>query len=419
MNNYLKRFKTFELVTSRDELNSTRDRRSSLVEPALMELEDYLELLGANKQHPSSAYQFNLSDSEKFENKDLYDYLNTKKHGSVSVKYYIRNDKEHNNSYVKTNDEGHVVRDTKGMAVYLNNDELKEKDLLNKYDKNIVAIHNDIIVGSAQDEWGCVLVYVVDEFKGIGIGQELVEYYRKIYPDKVSGGTTEGGYKNLIKYYKYQVKLYLRNGIYSDMVKNGDISKEKVKKITDSVKGTKYTKYKDTIYSKYLNVDSYNKAFVYSDSDIVLINDKILEFYNDYDGTGEDFYERFVFGHSHIVDYENNQRLYFIEGKSNKDIESVIKHSLCFINSYYKKDFATYFVTENTSDIVRKFFKSIYKNTDFKVEWYEKDRCKIYFDKCDSLKKDLLTGTKWFYSLDDKYDEIKNQLIENVYSTFE
>lgn len=414
---FLESFKTFELVSSRKELNSNVDTNSKLIEPALMELKDYMVVLDANKSHPESAYHFTLEDSKRTKlDKESYRLLNRKKHGSAYIDYYVYNGKEHN-QYVKTDDEGNPMRDDDGNILYLNDSEISNKNL-SKYDKNVIATHNDIIVGSAQDEWGCVLIYTVEEFKGIGIGQELVKYYRGFYPNKTSGGTTSMGYKNLMKYYKSQVKLYLRNGIYSDMVKKGEISKEKVKRIVNSVKGFNYKKYKDTMYSKYLNINSYNRSFVYSDADIMLINDRILEYYDEYKGEGEDFYERFVFGHSHIIEYDNEQRIYSIDGKRNKDITDVIDYSLCYIKKSYGEDYATYFVTENTPDNVKEYFKNI-DNSKFKVEWYEKNKCRIYNRECSRKINELRTGTKWFYNIEDKYGEIKDRIAENVYATFQ
>jgi hypothetical protein len=421
------KFKIFERISSREELLSNSLKKDGLVEPALMTSKEYLEYLEALKSHPDDAYQFSLKDDsveisdEKL--KEKFTLLNTIKHGSIYVKYYIDNGSGFkNNQYVKHGEDGEIMRDDNQMAVLMTKDEIAKAGYT--YDRNVIAVHDNKTIGSAQDEWGCVLVYVVKELKGIGIGQQLTTFYRSYYPNKTSGGTTSGGYHNLKKYHKSQIKLYSRNGIYSDMVRNKEITYDRVKEIIDSVSSIKTNDRKkgENIYSKYYNDSKdYNRVFLFGGNDIMMINENIIEYYKDYSKKYkevEDTYEDFIFGHTrmHPSDDGKSVRLYFLDGKTEKDIIELIGYAMCYVNMKYGLDTLIYYVTENTADLT----KDVVVNK-LRSELYEApNRYKIKLDNIDKeLINKLKEDTFWFYKLDDKYDQIKTQITENVYSAFD
>lgn len=426
------KFKLFEQITSRAELLSNSIKKDGLVEPALMTSEEYIKYLGANKHHPETAYQFSLMDDPSNITDDIlndgYSLLNTIKHGSIYIKYYVDNGNDFkNNQYVKLDEDGEIMRDERGMAISMTRNEIDSAGYT--YDRNIIAVHNNKIVGSAQDEWGCVLIYVVKELMGIGIGQQLTRFYRSYYPNKTSGGTTPSGYKNLRKYHAEQIKSYSRNGIYSEMVRNKEISYNRVKNIIDSISSIKLNNKnkQENIYSKYFNdLKSYNRAFLFGGNDVMLINDNILEYYKDYDkdyNKIEDTYENFIHGHCRLHNEDNGEiRLYFLDGKSDKDLSDLIEYSLSFIKSKYNKTSLLYYITENTSDNTKSFILKNYENTLFDNNKYRISSSNIQDQdtrKYLEYLKDLKEGTIWFYSLDDKHGEIKARISENVYSTFD
>jgi hypothetical protein len=82
----------------------------------------------------------------------------------------------------------------------------------------------------------------------------------------------------------------------------------------------------------------------------------------------------------------------------------------------YGLDTLIYYVTENTADLT----KDVVVNK-LRSELYEApNRYKIKLDNIDKeLINKLKEDTFWFYKLDDKYDQIKTQITENVYSAFD
>lgn len=431
------KFNLYEKITPREELNKDALPDYNDIEPALMTQKEYLNHLEAFKSHPDDAYQFSLKeDNKKVSSEYLntnFNILNTIKHGSEYIKYYVDNgEKNKDASYIKTDDDGEVVRDKDGMAVSMTEEEIVKSGYRNKYDRNVIAVNNNQqIVGSAQNEWGCVLIYVVEEYKGVGVGKELANFYRKYYPSRTSGGTTSGGFKNLIKYHERQVRLYLRNGIYSDMVKNNELTNKRAKEIINSIDKTPYSKHtKDNEYTKFSQIKTYNKAILYEGNDIMLINDALLDFYDLYDKTEnniDDISENFIFAHARI--HEDSSlgdeflRLYFIDGDSEKEIYDIIKYALSLMEMKFKEKSFRYYITENTDEVTKKAILNLKNNKEFNIKEVPNDvnRYIISANNLDTKKynKDLYNGTKWFYSLKDKYDELKNKIVEEVYRKYQ
>lgn len=422
---YINSYKLFEKISSREELMSNSIKKDGIIEPALMTSDEYLDFLGANKHHPSNAYQFSLvNDSVEISDEKLkkqYKLINTLKHGSIYIQYYVDNGSDFkNNQYVKLDDDGEIMRDDRGMVVYMSRGEIDRSGIT--YDRNVIAVHDNQIVGSAQDEWGCVLVYVVNELKGIGIGEKLTELYRSYYPNKSSGGTTTSGFNNLRKYHSKQIKLYSRNGIYSDMVKNGEITYDRVKEIINSVSDINIRKKNnsDNIYSKYYDMTTKpNKVFLFGGNDIMMINDNIIGYYEDYDKnykTVNDEYEKFIFGHCRLHREDNgNFRLYFLDGKSEEYLIDLVEYMLSYINHRYGETSLLYYITQNTSELTKRFILNHYGDTKF-----DNNKYIITSDNIDpNLLNKLKEGTNWFYNIEDEYDEIKGRISENVYSAFQ
>ena len=422
---YINSYKLFEKISSREELMSNSIKKDGIIEPALMTSDEYLDFLGANKHHPSDAYQFSLvNDSDEISDEKLkkqFKLINTLKHGSIYIQYYVDNGSDFkNNQYVKLDDDGEIMRDDRGMVVYMSRAEIDRSGIT--YDRNVIAVHDNQIVGSAQDEWGCVLVYVMNELKGIGIGEKLTELYRSYYPNKSSGGTTTSGFNNLRKYHAKQIKLYSRNGIYSDMVKNGEITYDRVKEIINSVSDINIRKKNnsDNIYSKYYNKTTKpNKVFLFGGNDIMMINDNIIGYYEDYDKnykTVNDEYEKFIFGHCRLHREDNGIcRLYFLDGKSEEYLIDLVEYMLSYINHRYGETSLLYYITQYTSELTKRFILNHYGDTKF-----DNNKYIITSDNIDpNLLNKLKEGTNWFYNIEDEYDEIKGRISENVYSTFQ
>lgn len=144
---------------------------------------------------------------------------------------------------------------------------------------DLAAFNEDgLKVAVAQDEWGAVLVMVADEYRGKGIGQIMQKIYTEMYPDKESGGFTPSGLNNAIKVWEKEVKRFLASGIYSNLIRKGELSKERVEQILAGLSGKvdfksnlpKKVPQREKDYMVYYNGSN---AFILYDKDYLLDHD--------------------------------------------------------------------------------------------------------------------------------------------------
>lgn len=98
--------------------------------------------------------------------------------------------------------------------------------------QNIAILNRDgYVVAQGSDEWGATLLTVAKEYRGKGLGKVIGKVWYKLNPKYTSGGFTPSGRNNAVAIWADTVRDYLASGFYSDMIKAGEISKEKVKEI--------------------------------------------------------------------------------------------------------------------------------------------------------------------------------------------
>lgn len=278
---YLKPFdKLFEVITKREDLITTdKSEIKDFIEPALLTSQEYLNIVNKQNKWHDDAYDREYNYDEEPENVDnIIKTGNLVKHktiGKINIDIYTVKEKA-KRGYYENPDEAEY---NKKIWIDYTDYEIKELGLP-IYNYDVYAIHRDekIVVGAGQDEWGCVLIWVFDQYRGMGIGEELVKAYREFYPSKDSGGFTSFGYNQLQKYHAYLVRKYLMNGIYSDMVRKGEITSKKVKEITDSIKDIKnFTQSSETTnpLAKYYG-DTKNSIYI-DDSFVVIYDMKLLQ----------------------------------------------------------------------------------------------------------------------------------------------
>lgn len=105
--------------------------------------------------------------------------------------------------YVKTDKSGEILRDKKGMALYLSDAEMEKKELPT-HDTCIVAFNKKgEAVGYASDEFGATGVYVLKAYQHKGVGLELLTEYRKQFkPERRLGQMTPSGEQLARKYFR-------------------------------------------------------------------------------------------------------------------------------------------------------------------------------------------------------------------------
>lgn len=119
------------------------------------------------------------------------------------------------NYYCKKDQNGEIMRDEKGDAVYLTPEEIDAKGY-EKYDITVGLIYNGKVVGFAADEFGASGVYLEQEFQGMGLGTLLMYEYLKqtqrLNSGRKIGQMTNKGYNMTKNIHKMIVEEALKQG---------------------------------------------------------------------------------------------------------------------------------------------------------------------------------------------------------------
>ena len=125
--------------------------------------------------------------------------------------------------YTKVDEEGEIIRDEEGYALYLTDKEMQEEKLP-FYDTTVVAFNKKgQPIGYASNEFGADGVWVAREYQKQGIGVELLTELRKQFaPTRRIGQMTYVGEKMALAYHKRQIEKALQEGKYvpSDVLRN-------------------------------------------------------------------------------------------------------------------------------------------------------------------------------------------------------
>ena len=75
------------------------------------------------------------------------------------------------------------------------------------------------------------MVSTAKEYRGFGFGTLLGKLFRERHPDKDTGGTTYAGSKQVKRIWDNFVREAMASGMYTQLVKQGKITKDRVKEI--------------------------------------------------------------------------------------------------------------------------------------------------------------------------------------------
>lgn len=90
-------------------------------------------------------------------------------------------------------------------------------------------------VAQAADEWGATLLTVAQEYRGKGLGKIIGQYWYDYNPSSSSGGFTDAGRKNALALWKDRVREFTARGWYSELVRQGRLSKARLREILSGV----------------------------------------------------------------------------------------------------------------------------------------------------------------------------------------
>ncbi len=406
---YLSEFNHFinEAINLPSNLNKNQNFQSGKpIDVALLTFKEYATLVNSkNEWHESSCYQNDLKKLNSYPtDMSKLKVFQRKKIGNMEILFY--------ESTVKLQ---YGTRDEDDVYRLYTDEEIKAKGLP-PCEITIYAFHDGKEIGFVADEWGATLVTVAHEYKGNGIGKMLTYYFRKKHPDRDSGGFTDAGYNNLKSVYREFVKEYLRNGIYSHLVKKGELTKERANEIITSANLQGYKPNKITDYAKNYNVSELNDDLLFwrfSDTDFILFDKKILDVYKDGD---DQVVEHYLKGHvylSYNTLFEKYE-LYESYGISKK-FEAIL---LQVAFETVKKEENTGVIIRITNDLspqtleIIEKFKSSGQFQVSKVKDYTYDYLKI---KKGNDYTPLFKKAELFVKKNDKHEELSTFLSELAY----
>lgn len=417
MNSIFQNFRDFLQAAFLNEATTTIEAlhpniKEGEVPPILLTWDEWYEKINSeDKSHPESAYSRKYDKNLIFlcPDKAECSIMRQKTIGKIQLKFIkITRPCE----YAKWVDDVYVGTYTK--------EELEERGL-EPYEHRIVCTHDGIEVGWAQDEWGAVLISVVEEYRGLGIGEELVKLYRGLYPYKPSGGLTSSGYKQVKKYFTWMVKEALSSGIYSDLIKRGEISKERVKEILDSVNLSGGFSKTNPNPLKDIYKGNNEPIYIIENNNIIIFDSMVKELNNyDTENIPENFIKDLIYCYIHIVDFNGFPQVWDCYGEEKYIREGI--EILSFLNKeegglgdYHFRTFRG-----KTKEILESIWND---SKNYEIEVYEDDGhiagvplkvIKPLKDISQTINTLKRISRLWFKKYD-KYEEIWTSITELAY----
>jgi hypothetical protein len=104
-----------------------------------------------------------------------------------------------------------------------------------------VDFERGAVLGAAMNEWGATLIQVSPDARGLGLGSVLNEAWLKARPDYAtrSGGFTPQGAAMSVKFWAARVRELLSRGHYSEAIRAGRLTREKVDQIIREAQAVK------------------------------------------------------------------------------------------------------------------------------------------------------------------------------------
>lgn len=244
------------------------------IDPALLTFEEYYKIANdAGKWHPSEAYQSDLKDLNKFDYTSKANHPHFLKRVRLNGLMFEFRLKAEKAEYMKRDPNGQIVRTENGRAAHMSDEEIAAAKL-QPY-SFAVAIYDEDgqCCGRAQDEWGCMLIMVAQEYRGFGLGPILGRLARTYEPGKTSGGFTTAGANNFRKLHREMVRAALTTGRYNALVKSGGMSPARAKEIIASAK----LENKPTKSTKDYRSDNPKDWLLYAEDSCFVIYDRKLK----------------------------------------------------------------------------------------------------------------------------------------------
>lgn len=292
--------------------------------PAFMTFDEYLKIANPrNKFHSSEAYDWNVDQMNKYKSERGQKYI-TKTLNGRRFTFYVRTIDKTDSKYYKRDTDGTPLR-VDGELQYFSKGELVDMFNDNRYSYEVTVIDDqtDMRVGTAQDEWGALLIATASEYRGFGIGTIVGTIIRKLVPDYDSGGLTNAGKNNLHRVYSKFVQDAMAEGLYTKEIRAGKLTTAKVKEIIASADLKKPVEKKET---KNMNpLDPEDMLLMQYENAFVLYNKHLLEMWND-DSVDDYWKDKFILGMSYASSgpVGSNNLILFQFGGENDTIKKLM-----------------------------------------------------------------------------------------------
>lgn len=374
--------------------------------PALMTFDEYYKIVNSNEKfHPNTAYDSSLEDFKKSTYLDKSNFEKLLKRVKIrGIMFEIRLHARPV-QYVSKDEAGEHRRDAEKNLIYMSPEEIKKSNL--KTHEITIAVFNDDdeCVGSVQDEWGTILVRVAKEYRGFGLGVMLTKIARSMEPEKPSGGFTPSGYRNFVKTYQEFVRDALSSGLYTSLVKKGEISIDRVKEIIASAK------LKDKINSTKPNISTNDPEdwllYVGGYGDFIMYDRKLKDIYQD---TSYNYWiEKMIKGATLVREHhDGNGVIVQFHGATDKIKQFLMS---CIISYCFNEKISLY-VDPDDAKYVDSKLANLKKQPDMKSGY------KRYFVKPKSAinYEPLGRAEQSFRKSFDRYDEFKHTVLEVAFS---
>lgn len=202
------------------------------INPALMTQREYYQLANPHgKTHSERSYDVGVNDLNRYDI-DMGDYnlINQVTINNIVFRIMVKREKHR---YAMHGPDGEYIR-INGELLFYSDDQIEQLGM-KPYSYVISAFDGTTRVAAVQDEWGAMLIRVAREYRNFGLGTLLGKLARTFEPDKSSGGFTPSGSKNFSRVHAEFVRDALKSGLYSDLVRSGKITTQRVKEIISSI----------------------------------------------------------------------------------------------------------------------------------------------------------------------------------------
>ena len=375
------------------------------IDPALLTLSEYYHIVNKDdKSHPSDAYRYTIEKINQYNNKksEYPKLIQRVKLAGIYIEIRLKSILK---KYIKTIPNGNPLRINNELQYY--NEEEIEKLGLSKYEYSVAAFDDEQKIGFIEDEWGCVLVVIAEEYQGIGLGTILQKLARTMSPGKSSGGFTPDGINGFIRVHREFVRDALKNGTYSKLIRSGQMTINRVKEIVDSARVNTPRKTSDKNYSSNNPADWL--LYVGEYGDFILYDKKLLYVIEDHK---EYFVERMIKGAINIREIRESISLITLFGGESDKIKSfMLKIAL----SYSKQENMCLYIDKEDMKYLDNSFSSVIGKMDKKTGY---ERQQVILKGEPVPFKMLGMVEKMFRKKFDNYDEFYSMLIEMAYGKY-